>query len=103
MNKRVWRFVYDEEVFDTMGSNFVGIVTDGRRFLFFHAQPTEGMDEERCFIYSYLMDMYNRDNEELSYPWTAENDALLLKALNSLDDDSNRFCGENSVFHEFFS
>lgn len=103
MNKRVWRFVYDEEVFDTMGSNFVGIVTDGRRFLFFHAQPTEGMYEERCFIYSSLMDMYNRDNEELSYPWTAENDALLLKALNSLDDDSNRFCGEDSVFHEFFS
>ena len=28
---------------------------------------------------------------------------LLLEALNSLDEDSDRYCGENSIFHEFFS
>ena len=27
---------------------------------------------------------------------------LLLEALNSLDEDSDRYCGENSIFHEFF-
>ena len=57
----------------------------------------------RCYIYSSMMSMFNRDSEELSYLWTAENDELLLKALNSLDEESTRYCGEDSVYHEFFA
>ena len=49
-----------------------------------------------------MMSMFSRDSEELSYPWTKANDELLLEALNSLDEDSDRYCGENSIFHEFF-
>ena len=103
MAKRKWKFVYDEEVCDTLGSNFVGIITDGKRFLFFQTVPDEELNDERCYIYSSMMSMFNRDSEELSYPWTAENDELLLNALNSLDEESTRYCGEDSVYHEFFA
>lgn len=103
MEKREWRFVYDEEICDTLGSNFMGIITDGCRFLFFHALPEDDLGDVRCYIFSSLQSMFNHDDEELSYPWTAENDELLLKALNSLDEDSTRYCGEDSVYHEFFT
>ena len=102
MKKKEWKFVYDEEVYDTLGSNFMGIITDGKRFLFFQALPDEDLKDERCYIYSSMMSMISRDSEELSYPWTKANDELLLEALNSLDEDSDRYCGENSIFHEFF-
>lgn len=103
MKKKEWKFVYDEEVCDTLGSNFMGIITDRKRFLFFQALPDEDLKDERCYIYSSMMSMFSRDSEELSYPCTKENDELLLKALNSLDEDSDRYCGENSIFHEFFA
>lgn len=103
MARREWKFVYDEEVCDTQDIDFVGIITDGKRFLFFQTVTDEEQNEERCYIYSSMRAMYNCDSEELSYPWTNENDELLLKALNSLDDDSDRYCGENSIFHEFFA
>ena len=103
MKKKEWKFVYDEEVYDTLGSNFMGIITDGKRFLFFQALPDEDLNDGRCYIYSSMMSMFSRDSEELSYPCTKENDELLLKALNSLDEDSDRYCGENSIFHEFFA
>ena len=103
MAKREWKFVYDVEVCDTLGSNFVGIITDGKRFHFFQAVPDEELNDQRCYIYSSMMSMFNHENEELSYPWTAENDELLLKAVNSLDEESRRYCGEDSVYHEFFA
>lgn len=102
MKKKEWKFVYDEEVCDTLGSNLMGIITDGKRFLFFQALPDEDRNDERCYIYSSMMSMFSRDSEELSYPWTKANDELLLEALNSLDEDPDRYCGENSIFHEFF-
>ena len=103
MKKKEWKFVYDEEVYDTLGSNFMGIITDGKRFLFFQALPDEDLKDERCYIYSSMMSMFSRDSEELSYPWTKANDELLLEALNSLDEESTRYCGEDSVYHEFFA
>ena len=103
MKKKEGKFVYDEEVCVTLGSNFMGIITDGKRFLFFQALPDEDLNDGRCYIYSSMMSMFSRDSEELSYPCTKENDELLLKALNSLDEDSDRYCGENSIFHEFFA
>ena len=103
MAKREWKFVYDEEVCDTLGSNFMGIITDGKRFLFFQALPDEDLKDERCYIYSSMMSMFSRDSEELCYPWTKANDELLLEALNSLDEESTRYCGEDSVYHEFFA
>lgn len=99
----MWEFKYDEEILDTLGSNFIGVITNGEHFLFFHALPEPELDNERCYIYSSLLALFNHENEELSYPWTKENDELLLKALNSLDDDSDRYCGENSIFHDFFA
>ena len=102
MKKKEWKFVYDEEVYDPLGSNFMGIITDGKSFLFFQALPVEDLNDERGCIYSSMMSMFNRDSEELSYPWTKANDELLLEALNSLDEDSDRYCGENSIFQEFF-
>ena len=54
MKKKEWKFVYDEEVCDTLGSNFMGIITDGKRFLFFQALPDEDQNDERCYIYSVV-------------------------------------------------
>ena len=102
MIKRTWEFKYDEEILDTLGSNFVGVITDGDDFLFFHILPEPGLENEICHIFSSLTDLFNHGNQELSYQWTNENDDRLLEALNSLEEGSDRYCGENSIFHEFF-
>ena len=101
--KKKWEFKYDEEIFDTLGSNFVGVITDGDHSLFFHALPEPGLENEICHIFSSITDLFCHENQELSYPWTKENDDLLLEALNSLEEGSDRYYGENSIFHEFFA
>ena len=93
-----WNFIYDESRPDT-GINQFGIISDGMNFLFYHAYKIETEDPvETCFIYS---SMYMEDSfEECRYPWTAENDEILLDALNKADRDphvTGSFCGERSV------
>lgn len=88
-----WDFRYEEEVPDTAGANILGILTNGRYYLFFHVYADEEGQSERCHIYSSVI--MDPENEECSYLWTSENDCILLQCLNELKDETD-FCGEGS-------
>ena len=96
MNKKEWRFVYDEEIFDTLGSNFTGVISNGEHFLFYHICPDKDLKKEIMHIYSSLQCLFAHEGEEAEYIWTAENDQKLLDALNSEKDFSN-LIGEQSI------
>lgn len=91
--KPQWDFAFEEEFPDTAGKNFMGVLTDGHHFLFWHAYASEEGQPERCHIFDSL----NMDEEVeiCSYLWTANNDSILLEALNNLEDPAD-FCGEGS-------
>lgn len=88
-----WDFVYDEGFPDTAGQNEMGVISDGEHYLFYHAYAEEEGQPEICHIYSSLN--MDEDTEECSYPWTAENDSILLECLNNLENETD-FCGEGS-------
>lgn len=88
-----WEFHYDEEYPDTAGRNFLGLLSNDENFLFWHAFADEEGQTETCHIYDSLA--MQPENEICSYPWTAENDSVLLNALNNLKDPKD-FCGESS-------
>ena len=90
-----WDFVYDEEYPDDWGRNFTGILSDGRHFLFWHALAENEGDVETCRVYDSIESMFCDNDPICEYPWTAENDSLLLDCLNNLDD-SKDFCGDDS-------
>lgn len=95
-----WRFAYDEDIFDMLGYNSVGVLTNGESFLFYHIIPTDEDKIPTCHIFASMMNMYECC-PEISYPATEENDNKVLEALNSLTiEDYTRFCGENSILHE---
>lgn len=91
--KPEWEFCYDEEYPDTAGRNFLGLLSNGENFLFWHAFAHEEGQTETCHIYDSIT--MRHDNEICSYPCAAENDTILLNALNNLEDPNN-FCGEGS-------
>ena len=87
-----WDFRYEEEHFDTAGENFVGALTNGNRFLFWHAFAEGENKPVICHIYDSLL--MTPENEICSYLWTAENDGRVTAALNGLEDESD-WCGEH--------
>ena len=91
--KTLWGFQYDEEYPDTAGRNFVGVLTNEENYLFWHAFADNDGQVENCHIYSSLKDLYESQNEVCVYPWTAENDSLVLEALNTLHNPLD-YCGE---------
>ena len=93
--KKPWRFVYDEEMMDTHGDNIVGIISDGERFLFYLVVAEEEGKLEDCYIYCSLYDLFEGENEVCVYPWTPDNDSLLLDCLNSLENVWD-YCGDDS-------
>ena len=92
-----WDFTYDQENWDYQGANFSGILQDQNnlsRVLFWHALRMEENDPcETCFIYSNMF--LNEEELVCQYPWTSENDSILIKALNELADP-NDYCGDDS-------
>ena len=91
--KPLWGFQYDEEYPDTAGRNFAGLLTNDEDYLFWHAFADEDGTVEKCHIFSSLKDLYENENEICSYPWTAENDSLVLDTLNNLRNPQE-YCGE---------
>lgn len=94
-----WRFIHKWGYSDSAGVNQWGIISNGENHLFFHTFKVNETDLiETCIIfYSMLM---TEDTEECRYPWTAENDEILLDALNKADRDPfvrGSFCGEESA------
>lgn len=94
-----WKFIYDEEVLDSWGRNFLGVISNGKDTLFYHIVPESNGGTEICHVFSSLQCLLSGDEPEVSYPWTSDNDDKLLEALNSLRD-SSRLCGENSILGE---
>lgn len=89
-----WHFAYDEERYSDEGDcTFLGVLTDGRRYLFFRTTEDNDEGDYTCHIHNSLL--MDEDSEECSYPWSAENDAILLGCLNGLQNP-NDYCGEGS-------
>ena len=81
-SKPRWDFVHEEEYPDAFGYNCNGVLSDGdpHHLLFFTIcrDPEELI--EHC---SVRTTMYALDETELCrYPWTDENDEILLECLN---------------------
>lgn len=95
-DKRKWDFKYEQEVWDHAGTNLVGVLTNGEKFLFFHVFRDDEDKPLLCHIYNSIL-MFP-ETEECSYGWTAENDSLVIEALNNCSPE--RICGENSVLRE---
>ena len=91
----MWNFVYEEEMPDTNGYCCAGIINEGTSFLFFTVGCDDGSQKETCRVYSSIT--FSEASLECEYEWTAENDALLLDCLNSLDGDD--YWGEDSPIH----
>lgn len=94
-----WNFIYDEEYGDDpYGSNFSGVIarSDGNfRCLFFHAYCNKEGARPFCHIYDSILSMTQHENEICSYPWTRENDSILLHVLDSLENPQD-YSGDNS-------
>lgn len=95
-----WKFLADENFPDEWGANSAGVLTDGTHFLYWHAlKDNENDPVETCHIYNSIY--MTEDTEEIYYPWTAENDALVIAALNaSNEQNDNHWCGDDSALRQ---
>lgn len=86
-----WDFSYEEEIHEDLRDYMQGVITDNcGRMLFYRAYPG-GM----CRVYASINEMVCDGQAEVEYPWTAENDSILLDGLNSLENQDDYF-GEGS-------
>jgi hypothetical protein len=108
MSKK-WKFTYEEEKFflDKYGNEsedgfmLVGIITNGKDYLFYKEFPEEDMVNGIIDIYSSIL--MTDDDLVITVPNTDKNKKKILDALNSLtEENADRFCGENSILHEIF-
>lgn len=78
-----WDFVHEQESLNPAFYGFyTGIISNGKDFLFFRANREDNL----CEVFGSIEEMGEDDSELFalcSYPWTAENDSLLLSVLNN--------------------
>ena len=97
MEKKKWDFAYDEEVFDDWGNNIAGLITNGEDYLFYHVYPHEKGGKEYLHIYNSIW--MSDDTEECCYLWTAENDEILINALNEAKSIVD-ITGDDGLLHQ---
>lgn len=103
--KPEWDFTYDEEFPDSAGYNCVGILRDKNSdspfsCLFFHILKDDEDDEvETMHIYSSLYNLFKADCDEIAFPWTSENEDILVAYLNGLPDIVN-LCGDDGLLRQ---
>ena len=82
-NQPKWDFVHEQESLNPAFYGFyTGIISNGKDFLFFRANREDNL----CEVFGSIEEMGEDDSELFalcSYPWTAENDSLLLSVLNN--------------------
>ena len=86
-----WGFIYDEEIFDE-APNYMGIISNGDKVLFYHGQTTDFENDVETFnVYECFQDMFVTGESLVSFPWSAVNEEKFINYLNSLPDDSNLY------------
>lgn len=90
-----WNFLYEQKYPDSNGACYAGVISNGKDCLFFNICRDDDEPAEHCSVHSSI----TMEEETLlcQYPWTKENDELLLSTLNALPKDSPDFCGNKSV------
>jgi len=84
-----WKFLYDEEVFDE-APNYMGIISNGEKVLFYHGQTTDFENNVETFnVYECLQDLFVTGESILSFHWSAENEEKFINFLNSLPGNGN--------------
>ena len=79
-----WEFVYEEEFPDSNGTNLIGIIqnkNNPKQVLFFQVYAEDKDDIETCHILTSIA--LDPATKVCEYPWTAENDDMLLDYLNN--------------------
>ena len=79
-----WEFVYEEEFPDSNGANRIGIIqnkNNPKQVLFFQVYAYDKDDIETCHILTSITLDYA--TQVCEYPWTAENEEILLDCLNN--------------------
>lgn len=100
-----WKFTYEEEYPDSAGYNCVGILRDKNSdspfsCLFFHILKDNEDDEvETMHIYGSLYNLFNADCDEIAFPWTSENEDILVAYLNGLPDPVD-ICGDDGLLRQ---
>lgn len=103
MSKK-WKFTYEEEKYflDRDGNEcedgfmLVGIITNGKDYLFYKEFPEEDMVNGIIDIYSSIL--MTDDDLVITVPNTDMNKKKILDALNGLTPESaGRYCGEDSI------
>jgi len=92
-----WRFIGEEEVGDEASPIlFLGVLTNGEDCLYYRVEKDhEGRDI--CTIHNSLT--FEDGSEEVSYPWTADNDQKVIDALDAVTD-RRLIAGEESVLRD---
>ena len=86
-----WNFIYDEEIFDAV-PNYIGIISNGDKVLFYHGQTTDFENDVEIFnVYESFQDMLVTGKPIVSFPWNAENEEKFINYLNSLPNDTDLY------------
>ena len=80
-----WDIVYDEEYPDTNGYCGSAILSDGERFLFASICRDDDEIIEHMSVRNELMPI--EGTEIIRFPWTSENETILLQTLNESGDN----------------
>ena len=79
-----WEFVYEKEFPDSNGTNRIGIIqnkNNPKQVLFFQVYAEDKDDIEFCHILTSIT--LDPATQVCEYPWTDENEELLLDCLNN--------------------
>lgn len=84
MKKQKWDIRWEDQYPD-IACNIAGVISDHKNYLFFHIyKVNDGDQTETMFVYDSIFSMYIPEGEPLcSFPWTSENEDILLGCLNS--------------------
>lgn len=80
-----WDFVLDDTAECPVWKHQVGMLTNGRRYIFYRVN-----ENEVCSFYFRLEDLVS-GYPDMECPWCSENDERLIDILNSEDSESTEF------------
>ena len=96
-----WGILYDEEHFDAAGDCFCGVISNleyGKCLFFTVSKENEDDEVETMRVYNSVT--FDESTEEVRFPWTNENEELLLNCLNYACGDN--YSGDGSPIRTLF-